>query len=82
MDVETERISLWIHVIYLGWVFQLLQDFPRSDSPAIGLDIYKGRRVIEGLEKIICFNVSGEIGCDELGVLSTGLMMVNQNGIR
>lgn len=73
MYVEPEAVGLWIHLICLGWVVQLLEDVARTNTPSFVLDADKCRRVVVGLEKVGRFEVGGEVGCDELFVLTTGL---------
>lgn len=73
MDVESEAVRFRIHLICLGGVFQFVQHFARTDAPAFVSDADVGGWVVVGLEEVGGFEVGGEVGCDELLVLTAGL---------
>ena len=73
MDVESERVGLWIDFICLGRIIQLLQRVPWPDAPTFGPNGDVCRRVVVRLEEVAGVEVGGEIGRDELFVLSARL---------
>ena len=58
---HSERIRLGIDFISFGRVLQLLQDIPRTDTPAIVLDGDVRRWVIVGLQEVSTVQVGREI---------------------
>lgn len=73
MDVESERVGLGIDFVCLGRIVELLQRVPWPDAPTFGSDGYVCGRVVVCLEEVAGVEVGGEIGCDELFVLSARL---------
>lgn len=70
MDVESERVGLGVDFICLSRVIQLLQGLPRPDTPSFISNRDVCRRVVMGLKQVARVEVGGEVGCDELFVLS------------
>lgn len=73
VDIESERVALGIDFICLSRVIQLLQGLPRPNTPSFISDRDVRRRVVMCLKEVARVEVGGEVGCDELFVLSTGL---------
>ena len=73
VDIETEGVRLGVHLVCNSRVFELLQDIAGADAPSLRFNSDVRRRVVMGLEEVVCIEVGGEIGSYELGVLTTGL---------
>ncbi len=73
VDVNSERIGLRIDLICLSRVIQLFQGFPRPNAPSLSPHGNVCRRVVVCLEEVAGVEVGGEVGCDELFVLSARL---------
>ena len=73
VDVESERVGLGVNFICLSGVIQLLQGIPRPDAPPFVPNGDVCRRMVMRLKEVAGVEVGGEVGCDELFVLSAGL---------
>ena len=73
VDVESERVCLGVDFVCLRRVIQLLQCLPRPNAPTFISNRDVCRRVVMSLKEVAGVDVGGEVGCDELFVLSTGL---------
>jgi hypothetical protein len=78
VDVDAEAIGLRVNLIGLCGVVKLLQHLARPDAPSFILDTDVCRRVVVGLEEIGRFEMGGEVGRDELLVLTARLDAVNR----
>ena len=77
-DVGAEAVGLRIDLVRLGRVLQLLQDVARTHAPAVVLDDDVGGWVVVGLQAVFGFDVGGEVGGGEVGVLTAGLDATTQ----
>ena len=73
MDVESEGVTLGVDFVSLRRVVQLLQGVPRPNTPSFVSNRDVCRRVVMCLKEVAGVEVGGEVGCDELFVLSAGL---------
>ena len=73
MDVESERVGFGVDFVCLSRIIQLLQCVPWSNTPTFGSNGDVCRRVVVSLEEVAGVEVGGEVGCDELFVLSARL---------
>lgn len=73
VNVESEGVRLGVDLIRLRGIIQFFQRLPRPDAPSFIPNRDVCRRVVVGLEEVARVEVGGEIGCDELFVLSAGL---------
>ena len=77
-DVGAEAVGLRIDLVRLGRVLELLEDVAGAHAPAVVLDDDVGGRVVVGLEAVFGFDVGGEVGGGEVGVLTAGLDITTQ----
>lgn len=77
MNIDPERVGFRVNIVNLRRVFQLLQDVSRANAPSVHFDGDESGWVIVGLEKVIGVNVGGQVGCNQLRILATGLAVVS-----
>lgn len=73
VDVESERVGLGVDFIRVSRVIQLFQGVPRPNAPSFSSDRDVCRRVVMCLKEVARVEVGGEVGGDELLVLSARL---------
>ena len=72
-DVHAEGIRLGIDLVGLGGVLEPLEHVAGANAPAVVLDRDVGGGVVVGLQEVAAVEVGGEVGGDELGVLTARL---------
>ena len=78
MNIDSERVSLRIHLIRLRRIIEFLEDLTGPNAPPFMLDGNECWGMVVGLEEVGAVHVGGQVGARRVGRLGRSRAVVSQ----